>query len=354
MFGWIKQFEQYSKPLLMTLSLLLVAIIGLVDWVTGFELSFFVFYLIPVALAVWFVGDVFGVVISLLSVVVWVAGDVSAGAKYSRPFVPVWNALIALAFLFVVVGILRRLRNLQKELEERVRQRTVALTNEMQERTRLETELLGISEREQRRIGHDLHDSLCQHLTGTALAGQVLGEKLSEKSLPEAADAGHLVALVEQAIDLTRTLARGLHPAELEGEGFREAFGELAANITEHFKIPCRFECPKGLRIHAPAGAIHLYRIAQEAINNAIKHSKATQIVIRLDQDDEVIKLSVSDDGVGLPENARNRNGMGLRIMAYRASMIGGSFGIERVVPHGTRVTCIVPRNGNSSAQTNG
>jgi signal transduction histidine kinase len=355
MLGWTKRFERYSKPLLMSLSLLLVGIIGLVDWVTGVELSFFVFYLIPVALAVWFVGDIFGIIISLLSVGAWVAGDVSAGAKYSRPFVPVWNALIALAFLFVVVGILRRLRNLQKELEERVRQRTVALTSEMHERMRLEEELLGISEREQRRIGHDLHDSLCQHLTGTALAGQVLGEKLAEKSLPEAADAGHLVVLVEEAIDLTRTLARGMHPMDLEGEGFLDAFSELASNVTERFKIPCRFECPKGIRIQAPTGAIHLYRIAQEAINNAIKHSKAGHIVIRLDQEDEVIKLSVSDDGVGLPENARKGRGMGLRIMAYRASMIGASFSIDRAVPNGTRVMCIVPRAGtHPSAQTNG
>lgn len=353
MIGWTKQFERSSKPLLMTVSLVLVGIIGAVDWISGFELSFFVFYLIPVALAVWYVGDVFGIVVSVLSVGVWVAGDVSAGAKYSGPFVPVWNALIAVAFLFVVAWILRRLRNLHKELEERVHQRTVALTNEMQERMRLEEELLGISEREQRRIGHDLHDSLCQHLTGTALAGKVLGGKLSEKKLPEAAAADHVVALVEEAIDLTRTLARGLHPTALEGEDFRDAFVELASTITEHFKIPCRFECPAGLRIHAPSGAIHLYRIAQESINNAIKHGKAGQIIIRLDQDDAVINLSISDDGIGLSEKTRNGQGMGLRIMAYRASMIGGSFSVERVIPHGTRVTCIVPRP-RKSAQAHG
>ena len=331
----------------MVVSLALVTIIGLVDWVSGFELSFFVFYLIPVALAVWFVGNGFGIVVSMLSVAVWVAGDMTAGAKYSRPFVPVWNALIAVAFLFVVVGILTRLRKLNKELEARVQQRTIALTNEMQERMRLEKELLGISEREQRRIGHDLHDSLCQHLTGTALAGQVLGEQLAEKSLPEAAAAHHLVTLVEEAIDLTRTLARGLHPMELEGEGFRDAFQELAANITERFKISCKFECGQAQEILAPTGAIHLYRIAQEAVTNAIKHGKASQIILRLDQEDSLLKLTISDDGIGLPENARVGQGMGLRIMAYRASMIGASFSIERLPARGTRVLCILPLTGN-------
>jgi len=255
-------------------------------------------------------------------------------------------------FLFVVVAILTRLRKLHKELEERVRQRTVALTNEMQERTRLENELLGISEREQRRIGHDLHDSLCQHLTGTALAGQVLGEKLAEKSLPEAAAATHLVQLVEEAIDLTRALARGLHPTELEGEGFMDGFRELAATITERFQIPCKFECSDAMRITAPAGAIHLYRIAQESITNAIKHAKASHLTIRLDREDGMVKLMVSDDGVGLPEIARRGQGMGLRIMAYRASMIGASFVIENLPSRGTRVTCALPLVNNPASET--
>jgi signal transduction histidine kinase len=349
MTGWIKRLEQMPKPLIMVASLLLVAIIGTVDWVTGFELSFSVFYLIPVALAVWLVGDSFGIIVSVLSVAVWVAGDMTAGARYSRPFVPVWNAMITVAFLIVVVGILTSLRRLHRELEDRVRQRTIALTNEMQERTRLEQELLTISEREQRRIGHDLHDSLCQHLTGTALAGQVLGGRLADKSLPEAAAADHLVALVEEAIDLTRNLARGLHPTTLEGEGFLDGFRELAANISERFKITCKFECNSGLPIHAPNGAIHLYRIAQEAITNAIKHGKAGNIIIRLERNADALSLEVIDDGTGLPDNARSTPGMGLRIMAYRASMIGASFNIERMPTRGTRVSCVLNLNSPSA-----
>jgi signal transduction histidine kinase len=349
MTGWIKKLEQAPKPLIMATSLLLVAIIGAVDWVTGFELSFSVFYLIPVALAVWLVGDSFGIIVSVLSVAVWVAGDMTAGARYSRPFVPVWNAMITVAFLIVVVGILTSLRRLHKELEDRVRQRTIALTNEMQERTRLEQELLTISEREQRRIGHDLHDSLCQHLTGTALAGQVLGERLADKSLPEAAAAGHLVALVEEAIDLTRNLARGLHPTTLEGEGFLDGFRELAVNISERFKVSCELECNSTFPIQAPNGAIHLYRIAQEAITNAIKHGKAGNIVIHLERKADVLRLEIVDDGVGLPANARSTQGMGLRIMAYRASMVGASFNVERMPTRGTRVTCVLNLTSGSA-----
>ncbi len=351
MIRWINRFERYSKPLLMFICLALVAVIGFVDWRTGYELSIFVFYLIPVALAVWFVGNAFGIFISILSTGVWVAADLSAGARYSKPFVPVWNAIIAAVFLFVVAGLLARIRNSKRELEERVRQRTAALTNEINERARLEQELLHISEREQRRIGHDLHDSLCQHLTGTALAGQVLGEKLAEKSLPEVEAANHVVKLVEEAIDLTHNLARGLHPVDLEGESFLESFRDLAANISERFKLHCEFECSPTLRIRPPEGAIHLYRIAQEAINNAIKHGKAKEIVIRLEKKDHRMTLSVTDDGAGFSDSARNGPGMGMRIMAYRATVIGATFGVERVSPRGTRVVCTMPSEKTMSTE---
>ena len=125
MIGRAKQLERNSKALVIFISLALVGIIGFVDWRTGYELSFSVFYLIPVALAVWFVGEFFGIVVSVLSVGIWVWGDLKAGARYSYAFVPVWNAMIAAVFLFVVVGILTRLRRLTHELENRVRQRTL-------------------------------------------------------------------------------------------------------------------------------------------------------------------------------------------------------------------------------------
>jgi signal transduction histidine kinase len=184
--GISKRFEARPTAFWVCLSLLIVAIVGAFDYLTGFELNFVAFYLVPVILAVWFVGRGFGFFVSTLCVVVSIAGDLFAGARYSSSLVPVWNTVISLTFFFVVVWILARLRSLHYELEERVHERTAALHNEMQERARLEEEILSISEREQRRIGHDLHDTLCQHLTGVALAGEVLSEQLAAKSRPEA------------------------------------------------------------------------------------------------------------------------------------------------------------------------
>lgn len=347
MTGSFKGLDARSRSWRVASILAMVGLVGLLDFRTGFELNFFAFYLIPVCLAVWFVSRGFGILVSAVCVVVSIVGDVSAGLRYRSSLAPVWNTGIAFTAYFVVVWILAKLRALHDELEERVRQRTAALNNEMQERRRLEEEILSISEREQQRIGHDLHDSLCQHLTGVALAGEVLSEQLAAKSLPEAKAMDHIVKLVEGAIDLTRTLARGLHPIELEGEGFTDALRELAGTITEGFKTPCAFECDRPVEIREPGVATHLYRITQEAITNAVKHSNAKKIVVRLEAGPDDLTLTISDDGVGMPPKIPG--GMGLRTMAYRASVIGATFSVERLLSRGTRVTCKLPQGSFSS-----
>jgi signal transduction histidine kinase len=281
---------------------------------------------------------------SVLSVIVWIGGDKAAGAHYSNLVVPIWNAVILMVFYFIVVWLLTHLRSLHKQLEARVTERTAALRREMGERQRLEEEILKVSEREQRRIGHDLHDNLCQHLTATALAGQVLGERLAARSLPEAVDAGKVVGLVEDGIDLARNLARGLYPVEMESEGLMAAFQQLASSITKGAKVRCVFECDKPVLIHDDAAATHLYRITQEAVRNAIRHGKAKRIGINLSESNGLVKLSIEDDGVGLPEDAAPTAGLGVRIMAHRAAMINGTFAIEPAPTGGTIVTCTLPK----------
>jgi signal transduction histidine kinase len=337
---FIKKLEHRSRRVFVAIALMTVAVIGTVDYFTGFETSFSVFYLLAIGLAAWFVGRGFAIFISILSVVVSLGGDLARGAHFSSPLVPAWNAIIAMAFYLVVVWLLTILRSLQQELEARVQQRTAALQEEIAERERLERELLEISEREQRRIGQDLHDSLCQHLTGTTLAVQVLEEKLAARNLPEAAEASQVIELVEEGINLSRKLAKGLHPVDLEADGLMLALEEYAATSSELFKVSCRFECDLPVLIHDTATAGHLFRIAQEAVGNAIKHGKARNILIRLDASEEATVLSVKDDGVGLPESRLKNRGMGLRIMAHRTSMIDGNFNVRRAETGGTLVTC--------------
>lgn len=340
----LDKLERRSRPALIAAGLGLLLVIGIVDYLTGFEIQFSVFYLLEVGLAAWFVGKGFGLIMSVLSAAVWIGGDMAAGARYSSPLIPIWNALILMVSYFIVVWLLTRLRSLTRELETRVEQRTLALRREIAERQRLEEEILKVSEREQRRIGHDLHDSLCQHLTATALAGQVLGERLAAKSLPEAADAGKVVELVEEGINMARNFARGLYPVEMDAEGLMAAFEELAQTITEGAKVLCVFECDSPVLIHDSAVATHLYRIAFEAVRNAIQHGKPSRIGISLFERGGQLKLTVEDDGVGLPETRQDGGGLGIRIMAHRAAIIGGSFAIEPAPTGGTIVTCSVPR----------
>src|ERR1039458_547715 len=340
----LETLERRSRRFLILAGLGVLVVIGIIDYLTGYEMLFSVFYLLGVGLAAWFVGKGFGLVMSVLSALVWIGGDLAAGARYANPLIPAWNALIGMVFYFIVVWLLTSLRAFHRELEATVRQRTQALTLEMAERQRLEEEILRVGERERRHIGHELHDGLCQHLTGTALAGQVLGERLAAKSLPEAADAGKVVELVEEGILLARNLARGLYPVEMEAEGLMVAFRDLAANTTNATKVRCVFECDAPVLIHDDAAATHLFRIAQEAVRNAIQHGKPKRIGITLAEHGGFVTLTVEDDGVGVPETARKTNGLGIRIMAHRAAMIGGSFAIEPGPTGGTIVTCSVAK----------
>jgi len=340
---WFRNLEQQPQPLLVATSFGLLIVVGLVDYLTGFNISFSVFYLLAIGFAVWFVGRGFGFFLSVMSVVSWLIGDFAAGARFPNLFVPAWNAVILLTFYFIVVWLLARLRSMNRELESRVQQRSAALTREIAERERLEKELLDLSEREQRQIGHDLHDSLGQHLTSTAMAGQVWREKLEAKSAPEAGDAAKVVALVEDGIAMARELARGLSPVELEAEGLMSALRELATSLSKWSKVGCAFECESPVLVPDATVAMHLYRIAQEAVSNAIRHGKARHIIISLEETKAGVTLSVEDDGAGLPDNWQNGQGIGTRIMAHRAAIIGGGFFIEPNLTGGTLVRCRLP-----------
>jgi signal transduction histidine kinase len=323
-------------------TLLMVIAVGFIDYETSPEISFSVFYLLALGLAAWFVGRGFACFIAVFSVAVSLAGDLATGPQYSSLLVSFWNESIVLAFYLIVIWLLTRLRQLTKNLEARVRERTAALTDEIAERERLERELLDISEREQRRIGHDLHDSLGQHLTGAALAAQVLKEKLATRDQPEAADANEVVGIIEEGIMLSRKLAKGLHPIEMEADGLMQALEELAVTSGELFRTSCRFECDSPVLIRDATASIHMYRIAQEAVSNAVKHGKAHQVIIQLEALDDGIALVVKDDGVGLPDPLPEKRGMGLRIMAHRASMIGATFIARRESSGGTTITCVL------------
>jgi len=218
------------------------------------------------------------------------------------------------------------------------------LARDITGRKQLEREILEVSDREQRRIGHDLHDGLCQHLAGIELMSQVLEKKLAPKFKDGAARAADIARHVREAIAQTRALARGLSPVTLEAEGLASALHEHAVSIEKIFGIRCRLDYDTQVPVPHHAMATHLFRLAQEAVSNAIKHGKATEISIHLKADPGRIYLGIADNGTGIPaEKLSQSSGMGLRIMKFRAGMIGGTLTVERNAPRGTIVICTAP-----------
>jgi PAS domain S-box-containing protein len=243
----------------------------------------------------------------------------------------------------------------QEELERRVKERTAELTAANQElhleitqRSRLEQEILLISEREKRQIGEELHDSLCQELAASAFLLKSHAEKIGKKQ-PKI-----MKALVEAAqtvnanVGLARDLARGLHPVELSSSGFISALNDLAYRINQSRKIECRFVCPRVVRIRDDSIVLNLYRIAQEAVNNAVKHARPSQITISLRRTRSALALEISDDGDGVSKKSVSK-GMGLQIMQHRANVIGGRLTLESRTGGGTTVKCTLPGESRNS-----
>jgi signal transduction histidine kinase len=166
--------------------------------------------------------------------------------------------------------------------------------------------------------------------------------------MAEAADADRIVTLVEDGITLARNLARGIYPVEMEAEGLMVAFEELASKITRGSKITCVFECDPPVLLRDAPTTTHLYRIAQEAISNAIRHGKAKRIGISLSERNGTVTLTIEDDGVGMSEAWQKGQGLGTRIMSHRATMIGGVVAIEPNATGGTLVRCSFPTRPES------
>ncbi len=204
---------------------------------------------------------------------------------------------------------------------------------------RLEQEVLAISEREQQRLGQDLHDSLGQLLTGIAFMSKQLEQQLVAQVAPEAVLMTRITRLIQEAITQTRHLSRGFYPVSLESEGLAVALQELAGQAEAVLQITLNVTTAATLP-QVPARDIHLYRIAQEAINNAVKHGGAQQIVLSLTGGPDDICLRIDDDGMGITDQAALGHGMGLRHMRYRARMLGARLEVHRLAAGGTRVAC--------------
>ena len=327
---------------------LLVLAIGTVDTRIEPQLSSAFFYLLPVLLVTRHASTRTSIGFSVLPTTVSLYADLVTAGPEVPDSLPYWNAVLRLGVLLVAVWLVTSLRKLNGTLEARVRDRTARLEDEVRERLKLERRILDARESEQARIGQDLHDGLCQQLVATAFSAGLLQRNLEEKSVPEAAEAARIAKSIDQSIGQARDIAKGLHPVPLEEEGLETALRDLARSTSKLTGIRCTAEV-SGKPSHVDkAAAIHLFRIAQEALNNAVKHAAASVITIRFATRGDGFELTVEDDGRGLDGGNRG-GGMGLHIMDCRARAIGAELDISSGKDRGTRVRCV-----SSPVSTNG
>ena len=260
-----------------------------------------------------------------------------------------------------IIGIGREVRGRRKDGTEFPMDLGVSATNigkrriltglvrDITERKRLEQEILEISDHEQRRIGSDLHDDLCQRLAGIRFSCDALKSSLGKTPADGISERVDKIATrVSEAIERTRMLARGLAPLALESNGLVPALQELTDGVQKLFGIDCAFENKDNINniaLNDAMVAMHLYRITQQAINNALKHGRPSQLLVSLKKVGDKAALTIHDNGAGFSVDARQTQGMGLRIIAYRAGMIGADLKVKSKPGHGTQIVCTFSLN---------
>ena len=320
--------------------------IGIVDYVSGYQISLIIFYAVPIGIAVLYVGSAFAFLLAIIAVIVSRLGDLLTGMPYPGDTLFIINLALPLTFFLIVIAALYLLNKIRRGLELTVEQRNTALLQEMHERGRLERQVIDLSEREHRRFGQELHELVTQELSAIAIDAHLLTRNLLDANDSEAGHAREIALKVDRALGKARNIARGYFTLGFDAAGFADALREITTRTQKSSNIACEVRCADDLAIGNEDSTIQLFRIAQEALQNAARHSKATLITVSFERRDDQFSLVVEDNGIGLANTPRREKGLGLSIMAYRASLIGAKFLTDSPLNGsgtGTRILCIVP-----------
>lgn len=342
----VDRFSRQSRGWILAEMLGALIIIGVLDFTTSYEFRLLPLYAGPIFIVAWFFGKRLGLVMATISAVVWWSANWFNGDPDLRGWFQSWEVTRHVGF-FLIVGWTGAALRAKSEIAAG----RIAL---LEHSRRLENEIVNISEAEQRRIGQDLHDGVCQVLAALSCSATSLRGELEKRNLKaEARKAGELASLLQGAVVETRDLARSLVPAHVSDVGLTLALEALTQSVSRLHGVNCTFESVGGDAGEDEQVATHLYRIAQEATSNAINHGKAKNIALSLAAESNRLTLQISDDGIGIP-SVPSRKGMGLPVMQYRSRLINGELVIERPEEGGTRICCTAPvareQNENSAA----
>jgi signal transduction histidine kinase len=266
-----------------------------------------------------------------------VAGITSPPAYWAVQWLLWMIAVLILMILFTRFLALQR----RTMIAERMALRQLEV--ETADRRRLEEEIGRIGEEERRRLGAELHDGLCQHLTAALLNCSALENQRQAAGADDAAAVTKIRVALQDGIGLAHDVAQGLCPVDMDPDGLLPALGRLCQEVRDHQGIACHLQTDRNLVIPNPEHALHLYRIAREAVGNAIKHARCSRVAITLEQRAGAFMLQVADDGQAAVPGVAPVAGLGLSIMGYRAKLIGGTLRVAGGASGGMRVTCLVP-----------
>ena len=332
----VTAFQRQPHGWIFAEAVTLLVPIAFYDYSTSYEVSLSLLYCVPIFLVAACCDRKSGLLISLLAGITWWWADVQAGHPYVQSWVEGWEAVVQCSFFIITAIGVSAVKQQRDASASRI-----ALLEYSQ---RLEREIIGISEREQERIGQDLHDGICQYLAALSCSAASLKSDLDKHDLSaEAKVADELAGFLRDAVAQTRNLARGLVPVRMDEAGLASALEELTASVTRLLGIRCDYESSGAPLVQDKLVAMHLYRIAQEAINNATKHGKATNVLVSLIDDGIATTLRIEDDGIGISKTANEGDGIGVGLMNYRARLVGGELSVEERHAGGTVVSCGIP-----------
>ena len=317
----------------LTIVLMVATVLGIgwLDFITGFQMTFQVFYGMSIFLAVWWAGNKPGLLIAVFSSVVWWLANMSTTRQSTQGYA--WTLANRLFYQCALVFAVAALRNKHQTDAARIQM--------LEERRQLEKDIVSVSEYEQQRIGQDLHDGICQQLAAIGCAVRVLADDLQAQGIPAAQDASLIEGSLQQVVIEARNLAHGIFPVHVDRSGLAAALAGLGKTTSRLTGTTIVVDDCADVPLDTPEVSMHLYRIAQEAVANAVKHSGATEIRISMKLKGDWLELRVEDNGKGIPATESKRGeGMGLRTMQYRAQSLQAHLAIEQRPQGGTLVRC--------------
>lgn len=351
--------KSWNKYLVTAFGLIITVLIGFLDYISGTEISFSIFYLIPILLVTWYSHKLNGIIIAVICAAIWLFIEVKSGSKYSAPAIQFWNATVRLGFFFTNVYLLSAFKKLNLGLEEQVKTRTDELSQEITERKKIESSLKEnsdklrklaksiqtIREEENSKVARELHDELGQSLTAIKIDLAWLAKKNSNNSVLTE-NLVSLSEIVDDTIHTVQKISSRLRPKLLDELGLYPAIDRYLREFQSKTGVRCNFNYPEqnGSSI-GKTQATSIYRIFQEAMTNISRHAKASaaNIVIGIEKDNMLV-LKIKDNGVGLKDNWQNMsNSLGILGMRERAEMSGGDLLITSEKNCGTEVTAKIP-----------